>query len=97
MLLSCQISSAQGDDLLSEIDTDSVGDQYASAAFKGLKIVNFESTKLVAKKELTFIVSHRFGSIENGFDSFFGLDDAVTRLNFVYGISDGVNVGVSRS
>ena len=85
------------DDLFDEIDTDSTGVQYASAAFKGLKIVNFESTKLVAKKELTFIVSHRFGSIENGFDSFFGLDDAVTRLNFVYGISDGFNIGVSRS
>ena len=39
------------DDLLSEIDTDSVGIEYATAAFKGLKIVNFESTKLVAKKE----------------------------------------------
>ncbi|WP_299225227.1 DUF5777 family beta-barrel protein [uncultured Psychroserpens sp.] len=91
-----QFSGAQ-DDLLNEIDTDSIGDQYASAAFKGLKIVNFESTKLVAKKELTLIVSHRFGSIENGFDSFFGLDDAVTRLNFVYGITDAVNIGVSRS
>lgn len=97
MLLACLVSTAQGDDLLSEIDTDSIGDNYATAAFKGLKIVNFESTKLVAKKELTFIVSHRFGSIENGFDSFFGLDDAVTRLNFVYGLTDAINIGVSRS
>ena len=96
MLIFGVVSNAQ-DDLLSEIDTDSVGDQYATAAFKGLKIVNFESTKLVAKKELKFIVSHRFGSIENGFDSFFGLDDAVTRLNFVYGLTDGLNIGVSRS
>jgi hypothetical protein len=85
------------DDLLDEIDTDSLGTQYATAAFKGLKIVNFESTKLVAKKEFTLIVSHRFGSVENGFDSFFGLDDAVTRLNFVYGVSEGLNIGVSRS
>jgi hypothetical protein len=84
-------------DLLDEIDTDSVGKQYAVAAFKGLKVVNFESTKLVAKKEFTFVVSHRFGSVENGFDSFFGLDDAVTRLNFVYGLSDGLNISVSRS
>ena len=84
-------------DLLDEIDTDSTASNYATAAFKGLKIVNFESTKLVAKKELTFIVSHRFGSIENGFDSFFGLDEAVTRINFVYGISDGFNIGFSRS
>lgn len=85
------------DDLLSEIDNDSVVNQYATAAFKGLKIVNFESTKLVAKKDMTFVVAHRFGSIKNGFDSFFGLDDAVTRLNFIYGISDGLNIGVSRS
>ena len=97
LLCVCLISNAQEDDLLSEIDTDSVSDNYATAAFKGLKIVNFESTKLVAKKEMTLIVSHRFGSIENGFDSFFGLDDAVTRLNFVYGITDAINIGVSRS
>ncbi|MFP4844717.1 DUF5777 family beta-barrel protein [Winogradskyella sp. PE311] len=97
ILFSCLILKAQEDDLLSEIDTDSVINNYATAAFKGLKIVNFESTKLVAKKELTLIVSHRFGSIENGFDSFFGLDDAVTRLNFVYGLTDAINIGISRS
>ncbi|RKE94997.1 DUF5777 family beta-barrel protein [Ichthyenterobacterium magnum] len=91
------ISVIAQNDLLSEIDTDSTQNDYVSAAFKGLKIVNFESTKLVAKKELTFIVSHRFGSIENGLDNFFGLDDAVTRLNFVYGVTDGFNIGVSRS
>ncbi len=85
------------EDLLSEIDTDSVPDQYTSAAFKGLKIVNFESTKLVAKKELTLVIAHRFGTLKNGFDTFFGLDDAVTRINFVYGITDAINIGVSRS
>lgn len=85
------------DDLLAEIDVDSVRSWSTSAVFKGLKIVNFESTKLVAKKSLTLIISHRFGSIENGFDNFFGLDNAVIRLNFVYGISKGVNIGVSRS
>ena len=52
---------------------------------------------MVAKDEFTFIVSHRFGTIENGINTFFGLDDAVTRLNFVFGISDGLNIGVSRS
>jgi len=85
------------DDLLDEIDIDSPEDNYATATFKGLKIVNFESTKLTAKKEFTFVVAHRFGTIKNGFDSFFGLDDAVTRLNFIYGINDWLNVSVSRS
>ncbi len=85
------------EDLLDEIDTDSTNNSYAEATFKALKIVNFESTKLVAKKDFTLVVAHRFGSIENGFDTFFGLDDAVTRLNFIYGISDGFNIGISRS
>ncbi len=89
--------SISQDDLFDEIDTDPSGKDPVSAVFKGLKIVNFESTKLVAHKEFTFIVAHRFGSIENGIDSFFGLDDAVTRLNFVYGISEAINISVSRS
>ena len=97
VFLCLPLFSFSQDDLLDEIDTDSTGINYATAVFKGLKIVNFESTKLVAKNQFTLIVSHRFGSIENGVDSFFGLDDAVTRLNFVYGISEAINIGVSRS
>ncbi len=84
------------DDLFSEIDVEAEED-YKSAAFKGLKIVNFESTKMISKKELYFVVSHRFGSIETGFKDFFGLDQAVTRLNLLYGITDAINIGVSRS
>ena len=84
------------DDLFDEIDTDAT-DKYESAAFKGLKIVNFESTKMVSKNELYVLVSQRFGSIKPGFEDFFGLDQAGTRLNFIYGISDGVTLGVSRS
>ncbi len=84
------------EDLLGEIDkTDST--LLASAAFKGLKIVNFESTKMLYKREFYFVVSHRFGSIKNGFDDFFGLDFANTRLHFLYGISDGLNVSLSRN
>ncbi len=88
---------SQEDDLLGEIDNIPTEDEYEIAAFKGLKIVNFESTKMVSKKQLFFVVSHRFGSIKTGIEDFFGLDQAVTRLNFIYGISDGINIGISRS
>ncbi len=84
------------EDLLDEIDSETASD-FEQAAFKGLKIVNFESTKMVSEKQLFFVVSHRFGSIKTGIEDFFGLDQAVTRLNFIYGISDGINIGVSRS
>lgn len=85
------------EDLLGELDAETTDESFETAAFKGLKIVNFESTKMVSKQELYFVVSHRFGSIKPGIEDFFGLDQAVTRLNFIYGISDGINIGVSRS
>lgn len=85
------------DDLLSEIDTDSVSGKYVSSVFKALKIINFESTKMASEKEFYFVVSHRFGSVKGGFKELFGLDQAATRLNFIYGISNGINIGVSRS
>ncbi len=99
LLLLAPVVTFSQNDLLDEIDTTTKDNtkNYATAAFKGLKIVNFESTKLVAKKELNFIVAHRFGNLKNGVDTFFGLDEAVTRLNFVYGLTDGINIGVSRS
>lgn len=84
------------DDLLNAIDKEDSA-RVGTAAFKGLKIVNFESTKLLSKREFYFVVSHRFGSISNGFDDFFGLDFANTRLHFLYGISDGFNISVSRN
>ena len=84
------------DDLLSEIDTDSTEVQVTSA-FKSLKIVNLESTKLAAKGDFYFIVSHRFGTIKNGIDTFFGLDDANTQIKFLYGVNDWLTVHASRS
>lgn len=85
------------DNLLKQLDTVSIQNDYEIAAFKGLKIVNFETTKMVPKRRMYFVVSHRFGTIKSGIKEFFGLDQAVTRLNFVYGITDGVNLGLSRS
>ena len=85
------------DDLLQKLDTVSMDDDFEIAAFKGLKIVNFETTKMVPRRRMFFVVSHRFGSVKSGIEEFFGLDQAVTRLNFVYGITDGVNLGISRS
>ncbi|MEM8763818.1 MAG: DUF5777 family beta-barrel protein [Bacteroidota bacterium] len=97
ILLFLPLMMGAQDDLLNELEAETTDESFETAAFKGLKIVNFESTKMVSKQELYFVVSHRFGSIKPGIEDFFGLDQAVTRLNFIYGISDGINIGVSRS
>lgn len=85
------------DDLLTEIDVENESSTTVSSVFKGLKIINFESTKLVGKGGFYFVVSHRFGSVKNGFENLFGLDEAVTHLNFIYGLTEGINLSASRS
>ncbi len=85
------------DDLLDELEDGLVRDNSVTAAFKGLKVVNFESTKLASHKDLFLVVSHRFGTVQNGIDDFFGLDNAVTQIKFIYGIKEWLNVGIARS
>lgn len=91
-------ASAQ-DDLMNQLEEDWDDDDKtaAIAAFKGLKIVNFESTKLADKGDFYFVVAHRFGSVERGIDNLFGLDNAVTKLSFIYAPWEGFNVGFGRS
>ncbi len=85
------------DDLLNEIDSVATPNETVASAFKSLKIVNLESTKLASKGDLYFVVSHRFGYFNKGFKDFFGLDEANTRLQFVYGLTDGISIHASRS
>ena len=97
LILLIPFISFSQDDLLEQLDNEVEVDDTVSATFKGLKVVNFESTKLANAKDFYFIVAHRFASVENGFDDLFGLDQAVTQLKFLYGINEWLNVGVTRS
>lgn len=97
LLLLFPLSIWAQDDLLNEIDVADSTKIKVDAAFKGLKIVNIESTKLASKGDLYFIVAHRFGSIKDGFEGFYGLDNAITQLKFVYGLTDWLTVSGARS
>ncbi len=83
-------------DLLSEIDTLKA-DKKVESAFKSLKIVNLESTKLAGKGDFYLVIAHRFDYVNNGFDDFFGIDNANTQIKFVWGVKDGVTVHAARS
>lgn len=96
LLFVCPFVLHAQDDLLKEIDT-LPQNQKVEAAFKSLKIVNLESTKLAGKGDFYFVVAHRFGFVENGFDDFFGLDNANTQLKFVYGLKEWLTIHVARS
>ena len=83
-------------DLLSEIDTIKA-DKKVESAFKSLKIVNLESTKLAGKGDFYLVIAHRFDYVNNGFDDFFGIDNANTQIKFLYGASDWLTVHIARS
>ena len=97
LFLFLPLISFSQEDLLDELNKDAVEDKTVQAAFKGLKVVNFESTKLANAKDFYFVVAHRFGTVKNGFDDLFGLDNAVTQLKFIYGVNDWLNIGAARS
>ena len=85
------------DDLMNELNaTKSDTKEIASAAFKGLQVANMQSTKLPAKGEFYFLVSHRFGDLTNGANNFFGLDNAYTKLGGIYGVTNWLSLGLSR-
>ncbi|WP_427874436.1 DUF5777 family beta-barrel protein [Flavobacterium sp. MMS24-S5] len=84
------------DDLLKSLDSTQTEESYSTATFKALQLVTLQTTKMPAKKEFYFVVSHRFGSVKDGFDSFFGLDNATTKLGGIYGVTDWLSVSLSR-
>lgn len=94
---------AQSDDLMKSLDstaTDNKWSTNSATAFKGLQIVNMQSTKTPAKKELYLVVSHRFGALGGEdvdfFDNFFGMDKATTKLGLIYGVTDWLSFGATR-
>ena len=86
------------DDLLNELEKSAgpAEKQIEQAAFKGLQICNMQSTKLAAKGEWYFVVSHRFGNLKEGTNNFFGLDNAYTKIGGVYGATKWWTLSASR-
>lgn len=78
--------------------TENFGEElFAEASFKSTRLISGHSIKNPAKGDLIFLISHRFGRINQGFKEFFGLDISTIRLGFEYGLSDRMAVGIGRS
>lgn len=84
------------DDLLNDLETAFEQPTFIYPAFKANKIANLESTKVAEKGDLYMYVSHRFGTIKDGISTFFGLDNANTKIQFIHGVSKNIQVGISR-
>lgn len=90
------------DDLLSELDDltaedDKTTTEYTYGTFKGTRVINSQSVELTSKGELTLLISHRFGTVNEGPYSLWGLDNASMRLGFEYGVTDFLTISYGRS
>ena len=96
MVLPC-FCFGQEDDLLNELESLSQNeDSFELPAFKALQIGNLQSTKVIDKGDLYMVVAHRFGYLKSGIDEFYGLDQANTKIQLLYGLRENLQVGVSR-
>ena len=87
-------------ELLGELEkqtTDSLRREVVAATFKGTHIINAQTVELPGRGTLAFLIQHRFGTLNSGAYEFFGLDQAVLRLSFEYGLTDRLAVGVGRT
>lgn len=86
------------DDLLDMLESEEPPTQiFTVSTFEGTRIINGHSIETRGKKELEFMITHRFGTFSDGFYDLFGLDEANIRLALEYGITDKLQIGLGRS
>lgn len=85
-------------DLLGDLEstTPPARREVVQATFKGTHIINSQTVEIEGPGTLNFLIQHRFGTIDQGPYELFGLDQAVLRLAFEYGLTDKVALGVGR-
>jgi hypothetical protein len=77
-------------------DTTAAGNRTVQV-FKATRLINGGTVASLDAGVLDFRISHRFGQLNQGAKNFFGLDNAVTRIGFDYGITKWMMVGIGHS
>jgi len=85
------------EDLMKMLDDESKEDAPVSSTFKAIRIINGHSIESTRKNHLDFVINHRFGALNSGYQNFWGLDQAQIRLGLEYGVSKNLMVGLGRS
>jgi hypothetical protein len=80
-----------------EMDKQKSPNELVEATFKTSRIINGHSIENTQKRILDLKISHRFGTLNNGFYQLFGLDNATMRMGVDYGITNRLMVGLGRS
>lgn len=76
---------------------DKMSGYFTTATFKSTRIINGHSIENIGRGVLDFRIAHRFGKLTEGIKNLYGLDNAITKFGFDYGITDWLMVGVGRN
>lgn len=71
--------------------------EYAYETFDDTRVVNGHSVETNLEGVLTFIISHRFGTLNLGAYEVWGLDNATMRMGLDYGLTNNLMIGIGRS
>jgi len=82
--------------MLDGLDAEEEPD-FVQSVFKGTRVINSNTTEMIGKQNLDFRICHRFGFVNTGAYELYGLDQALQRMSFTYGLSDLLNVEIGRS
>lgn len=103
-VLALSLSVFAQDDLLNMLDAESSDKPTpVFATFKSTRLVNLHTNETMKAKHLDFRIQHRFQPMDitkdnvYGLYNLFGLDGAVMRLGFEYGVNNRLMLGAGRS
>lgn len=88
---------AQDEDLLKLLGDEKPKKERVKYAFKSSRVINSHSMEFLNPGTMDFRILHRFGTLDQGYKNFFGLDQASMRMGFDFGILHNLMVGVGRS
>lgn len=99
LALTCLFNTSFGqDDLLDLLNQKQEPvTNFTFATFKSTHLISGHSIETNGEGVLQFLIGHKFGRLNGGTSTLFGLDNATIRLGFEYGITDDINIGIGRS
>lgn len=100
LVLSFQAILAQQDttDMLSMIGEPTAPHSFATATFKGTRLINFHTLEVPGERTLDFRIAHRFGTFNQGAYNFWGIDGGASiRLSLEYSYDGRLCLGIGRS
>lgn len=97
LAMASAVHAQETEDLLSLVEDKEPKKEFVKSAFKSPRVINSHSMEFLSPGVMDFRILHRFGPVDQGLKTLFGLDQASMRLGFDFGLSRNLMAGFGRS